>query len=281
MKQIYLIVLFFTIITACQSSDEITRKEESTFIAFDKNELQDTSHAYAWYRRLRSKNMLLNRIAPPKGYSRIAVNKGSFADWLRHLPLRKPKTKVYYYNDEEKHTQEIHRAVIDIDVSEGDLQKSEDAVIRLRAEYLFAQKRYDEISFITINEDTLLLTDIAEQPTYKEFRKYLNELAAQNSPYSFAESLAFTTLGALKIGDVFVQPADPGHAAIVVDLAENEDRQRVFLLAQAFTPAQDIHILKNFDNTQTFQTWYPTNFATMLYTPEWEFTINDLMKFVE
>jgi hypothetical protein len=277
MKTLYF--LLFLIIAACQNTELPDSKTEISFINFEQDEPQDTTHTYPWYRRLKPENMLVNRITPPKGYSRIKVKKGSFAHWLRHLPLKKPNSKVYYYNDQEKHTQEIHEGVIDIDVGNNDLQKSEDAVIRLRAEYLFAQKRFAEIEFITQNQDTLALNAISKEPTYKQFRRYLDALAALNSPLSFSESLNFINLNELAIGDVFVQPADPGHAAIIVDLAENEARQQVFLLAQAFTPAQDIHIIKNFDNAQIFQTWYPTNFGTTLYTPEWEFTINDLMRF--
>ncbi len=216
---------------SCKNTDTEKNWVNATPIAMEIEIKEDAPLSpYPWYNsnRLKTKDVLVNRIMPPDGFSRTAVEEGSFAYWLRHLPLLKANSKVYYYNDEEKYTQAIHEAVIDIDVSEGDLQRSEDAVIRLRAEYLYSQKRYDEIVFYSKNQDTLALTDVDKTPSYKTFRQYLNKLAAVSTPLSLTESLEFITVQELQIGDVFVQPADPGHAAIVVDMAENKSRRRVF-----------------------------------------------------
>ena len=50
----------------------------------------------------------------------------------------------------------------------------------------------------------------------------------------------------MQIGDVFIKGGFPGHAVVVLDMAENDRTgQRVFLLAQSYMPAQDIHIMKN------------------------------------
>ncbi len=233
---------------------------------------------YPWYNRLKSNNTLSKRIALPQDFDRIPVDEGSFGDWLRNLPLRKPNSKVYYYNDDEKFTQEIHAAVVDIDIGDKDLQKSEDAVIRLWAEYLYSQQNYESI-IIPTEEDTLIFTDYyTDQPNYAQFRKFLNLAFEKTTPYSFKKSLEVIKIKSLKIGDIFVQSSPPGHAVIIVDMAKNEAEQRIFLLAQAFTPAQDLHILKNFDNASTLGSWYPTNFGTTLYTPEWEFSSNDIRR---
>ena len=42
---------------------------------------------------------------------------------------------------------DFHEAVLDIDVGERDLQQCADAVIRLRAEYLYGRGLYDAIHF--------------------------------------------------------------------------------------------------------------------------------------
>ncbi len=81
------------------------------------------------------------------------------------------------------------------------------------------------------------------------------------------------------VGDVFVQGGLPGHAAIVVDMAIHVDSKRkVFLLAEGFTPAQDIKILKN-PNDDALSPWYPLDFGDTLNTPEWTFYRNHLMRF--
>jgi len=54
----------------------------------------------------------------------------------------------------------------------------------------------------------------------------------------------------MKISDVFIDGGFPGHAVIVVDMAVNRrTEKKVFLLAQSYMPAQDIHVLKNLTNS--------------------------------
>ena len=45
----------------------------------------------------------------------------------------------------------------------------------------------------------------------------------------------------MQIGDVLIQGGSPGHAVIVVDMAENPATgEKLYLLAQSYMPAQDI-----------------------------------------
>ncbi len=82
----------------------------------------------------------------------------------------------------------------------------------------------------------------------------------------------------IKIGDVFIKGGFPGHAVIVMDVAKHKNSgKKIFLLAQSYMPAQDIHILKNPNNT-ALNPWYSTDFEDKLYTPEWTFDKNQLKK---
>src|SRR5215216_2798811 len=78
-------------------------------------------------------------ISLPVGYERIKVQPGSFGEWLRKTPLKKDKS-VHLYNGQLKRNQSAQFAVVDIPVGDKDLQQCADAVMRLRAEYLFSQK---------------------------------------------------------------------------------------------------------------------------------------------
>jgi hypothetical protein len=100
---------------------------------------------------------LAARIAPPAGATRVVVAAGSFGDWLRHLPLLPRDSPVLLYDGTRKSRQDVHEAVIDIDVGNRDLQQCPDAVMRLRAEYLFAAARFDEIRFHPSGRHYLLL----------------------------------------------------------------------------------------------------------------------------
>src|SRR6218665_178470 len=66
------------------------------------------------------------RIAVPAGYKRVEVKTGSFGDWLRHLPLKPGRPEVHLYNGKLKADQNVHHAVVDIDVGATDLQQCAD-----------------------------------------------------------------------------------------------------------------------------------------------------------
>ncbi|MGM2875088.1 DUF4846 domain-containing protein, partial [Bacillus cereus group sp. BC55] len=57
-------------------------------------------------------------------------------------------------------------------------------------------------------------------------------------------------------------------------------KEVMFMIAQSYMPAQNIHVLKNF-NQQQNSPWYSTNFDVYLKTPEWTFTKDQLMRFSE
>jgi hypothetical protein len=64
-----------------------------------------------------------------------------------------------------------------------------------------------------------------------------------------------------------------------MDMAENVEGKRIFLLAQSYMPAQDIHILKNPRN-KILSPWYELNtYQDEIITPEWDFVQTDLRRF--
>ena len=54
---------------------------------------------------------------------------------------------MYLYNGRLKANQRAHHRVLAIDVGDQDLQQCADAIIRLRAEFLFSRKAYERIAF--------------------------------------------------------------------------------------------------------------------------------------
>lgn len=210
-------------------------------------------------------------IAPPKGYTRLPAPGGSFSQWLRQLSLKKDKI-VYLYNGERKRNQFAQFAVLDISTGNRDLQQCADAVMRLRAEYLFAEKRFDEIRF----------TDNAGKEYQwkggddrKRFDSYLNEVFGWCGSASLSKQLKTVSEGHEVVpGDVLIQGGFPGHAMLVMDVAVNAEGKRMLLLAQSYMPAQDIHIVVNpMDNKSS--PWYEWKPGKIL-TPEWKFHSSDL-----
>ncbi|MDQ1354711.1 MAG: hypothetical protein QG657_5020, partial [Acidobacteriota bacterium] len=91
------------------------------------------------------------RFIAPDGFKRIEVPADSFAGYLRTLPLKPQGAEVKLYNGAVKHGDGIYDAVVDMDIDPENLQQCADAVMRLRGEYLWGQKRYDEIHFNLTN----------------------------------------------------------------------------------------------------------------------------------
>ncbi|MDR2956480.1 MAG: DUF4846 domain-containing protein [Prevotella sp.] len=238
-------------------------------------------------------NTIQTRFNPPNGFQRKSVDENSFADYLRNLPLKPAGTKVRYFNGDIKHNI-VYDAVVDMDISNRDLQQCADAIMRLRGEYLYSIKAYDQISFtltngfqmdytkwmngnrVIVNGNKTVWHKTAElSNTYKDFRNYMEFVFIYAGTLSLSKSLHSKDIKGIAIGDVLILGGSPGHAVIVVDVAENENGEKVFLLAQSYMPAQETQILKN-NNDVKLSPWYSANIVGYLYTPEWTFDIKQL-----
>jgi hypothetical protein len=97
---------------------------------------------------------------------------------------------------------------------------------------------------------------------------------------SLSKELTAIPVNSIEPGHVFIYGGSPGHAVIVVDVAINEKTgERIFMLAQSYMPAQEIHILKNPANEDENNPWYSNLFEGSLQTPEWSFEKDQLKKF--
>jgi hypothetical protein len=216
----------------------------------------------------------INAIPLPRGYARIASEKNSFGEWLRAICLKKDN-HVYLYNGSLKKNQSAQFAVLDVAIGEKDLQQCADAVMRLRAEYLFDLKRYTEIVFKDNNGKPYAWNGGDDKT---RFADYLENVFACCGTASLEKQLKpVNELQKIQSGDVFIKGGFPGHAMIVVDVAVNKEGKKIFMLAQSYMPAQDIHIVKNPGN-EILSPWYETGEEAMIITPEWKFKQNQLYK---
>lgn len=251
---------------------------------------------YPWPKK-NAYEALESRVSTPSGFRRIPIARDSFGAWLRGLPVRQERSFVWLYNGLPKINQFVHHAVLDIDVGNKDLQQCADAVIRLRAEYLRSKGCDSAIAFHFTSGDLAAWKQwqVGQRPvvrgnkvswdntgkiddSYDNFRLYLNSVFRYAGTISLAKELASVKdPSKIEIGDVFIQGGSPGHAVLVVDVAANEAGESVFLLAQSYMPAQDIHILKN--PGSDISPWYRTRSSGELITPEWTFQYQDLKRF--
>lgn len=239
------------------------------------------------------------RIALPNSFKRVKTIKNSFGDYLKNFPLKPHGTKVHLHNGTPKYTQDYHLAVLDIDTGKRDLQQCADAVMRLRAEFLFEQQRHDDIQFHFTNgflaeygrwkagerisvegNKVSWYAGQSKDSSHKSFRKYMDMVFSFAGTLSLNKELKSKPLNDLEIGDVFIQGGSPGHAVIVVDAAQHESNgEKLFLIAQSYMPAQDIHIIQNNRKTK-YGPWYSiSEIQNGLTTPEWSFSPEALKSF--
>ena len=194
----------------------------------------------------------IKKIPPPAGFHRIACPSHSFASWLENIPLKKNDT-VFLYNGRPKSNQTAQYAVLDIPIGNKDLQQCADAVMRLRAMWLHEEGRDAEIHFEDNNGKSFRFTS---SNSALKFDSYLQTVFNSCGTLSLEKQLRPKQITKLEIGDVFIRGGSPGHAMIVVEKAINEKGQVVYMLAQSYMPAQDIHIVRNAARPE-FGPWYP------------------------
>ena len=241
---------------------------------------------------------IAQRFSPPAGYLRTPAPAGSFAAYLRNLPLKAPGAPVRYFDGAIKRPSGVHVAVVDLDIGSRDLQQCADAVIRLRAEYLWTTGAFDRISFHFTNgfradyprwragerirvegNQVNWYPGGAGSTTYATFRKYLDMVFAYAGTWSLQQELSATDWEELAPGDVLVEGGSPGHAVIVVDVAVHpESGEKLYLLGQSYMPAQDIHILQNPADPE-LSPWYAAAAPGPVRTPEWAFRRSHLRRF--
>ena len=96
---------------------------------------------------------------------------------------------------------------------------------------------------------------------------------------SLSQELVPMSADDIKIGDIFIVGGHPGHAMVIVDLAEDRLGNKAILVAQSYMPAQDIHIVTNLNNRQTTP-WYIINHKTQhISFPEFYFTMDQIKRF--
>lgn len=216
----------------------------------------------------------------------------SWQYYLKHLPVvDKP---IVDYRGKPISYQQKHVGIIPFDVGTSDLQQCADALMRLRAEYLFQQNKFDKIgfhfvsgNFYTWNDYCKGLRPVAKgsgvkfivsftsEHTHQSLRKYLDIVYSYASTISLSKELK--TASDFEIGTVVIHAGSPGHCFIIIDQATNESGEKVYKLAEGYSPAQSIYVLRNL-NEEGVSPWYPLK-KGVIETASYRFDDYKLKKF--
>lgn len=224
----------------------------------------------------------------PDGFSYIRGADTSFADWLLNLKIKKDKT-VYLYNGSKKTYQHAQYAILDIPIGDRDLLQCADVTMKLRGDHLYEMQDHEKIKYRSTSGEIFSFAEWKKGVRWKQSGNKLVKYLAQPDQsvkgysrfmelvynycgtYSLSKQLKqFEDASKIQPGDVFVEGGFPGHAVIVLAVAKNKDQKVIFLLAQGYMPAQDIHILINPHNP-SLNPWYSADKIDPLITPEWTF----------
>ena len=235
---------------------------------------------------------LHTRIKTPENYFRTNTPLG---DFYGNLPIKKDKSPVLLYDGSLKNNQNAHCAIINWQIGNKDLLQCADAAMRLYAEYHYANKDYSKIHFNFTNGFNCQYSRWAEgfRPnskyngwvkkynidySYNTFQQYLEMVYTFAGSASLSKELVGVPLQNIKVGDLLIRGGFPGHVCTILDVAQNEKGEKIFLLAQSYMPAQNIQILKN--NNSEISPWYSLKeIKDAIYTPEYTFSVNEIKRF--
>jgi hypothetical protein len=232
---------------------------------------------------------LEQRFPAPAGFSRVPVEGGSFAQWLRGLPVRTDRQLVLSHSGLPLPAPAA--AVVVLDLGEGDLQQCADTILRLHAEYLWAQGRAEQAGYHFTSGDLSTWVGWVAGERYRVAGSRVERLPGPNrredhGSYRSWLQFVFQYAGTLSLpldsqpvprdeslaaGDFFVQGGSPGHAVMVMDVAESGDGRRVGLIGQGYTPAQELHVLHDDGPEVVDRVWFalPDDGDGALSTPTW------------
>ncbi|MGB4589369.1 MAG: DUF4846 domain-containing protein [Clostridiaceae bacterium] len=296
-KNIVIYVIIAFTLTSCKQREKIQDllpgETPETIPISESAPIEEPNEAL---KLIESGTRLFERFPAPKDSQRTDLEAGSFGEYLRSLSLKTFGEQVTYFNGGKK-PDRAYISVVDQDITKRNLQQCADAIMRLKGEYHYARGEYDKISFHFVNgflcdfktwskgntvtidgNKTYWTSKASNDSSYESFRKYMDLVHAYASTLSLEDELQKVNTMEMKVGDVFIKGGSPGHAIIVVDMAEDlASGKKYFMLAQSYMPAQETQILRNL-NDPSISPWYELKEGTLI-TPEWEFDEGSLKRF--
>ncbi|HJW17383.1 MAG TPA: DUF4846 domain-containing protein [Flavisolibacter sp.] len=192
--------------------------------------------------------------------SLVSFNSNSWEYFLQHLPIT--EGVVVDYKGNPIANQDKQSGIIPYDVGSRDLQQCADALMRLRAEYLFGQERNSAIGFHFTDGQYYSFADYCngKRPVAKgntvQFIQSIPVPVSHNALRSYLD-IVYTWAGTISlyhylkpandfgVGVIIITPGSPGHCCIIIDEKLSSKGERLFKLVEGYTPAQTMYVVSN------------------------------------
>jgi len=205
----------------------------------------------------------------PKNYKRIIQS--DYHDWIISREIN-TKDKVKYFDGKTiDGLGTDYKAKFVYNIGKRNLHQCADAVMYNNARYFFDTKQYKKISY-TFSYNAKVYSYVKEFNVFNEktFKKYITMVWGYCGTWSLQEyDTVKIDIKEMQVGDMFLIGGFPGHTMSVVDMIENSEGNKKFMLAQSFMPAQEQHILLNINDV-----WFDS-----VNEIPWNFTAKDLRRF--
>jgi Domain of unknown function (4846) len=237
------------------------------------------------------------RVNIPNGYKRVTYAIGSFEEYLRSYKLKPFGSKIINYDNSEYFWQGGHIGVLEISVPKNGLQQCADALIRIRSEYLWDKNRKNEIGFNFTSGHYCSWINYANgyRPKIRgnnvsfhksavvnhskaNFYKYLDLIFMYSGTLSLYNELDAIKAKQLKIGDMLIKGGSPGHIVMICDEVINDNGEKLYLLFQGNTPAQNVHLVKNLED-RTNSPWYSLKDNAIIPVSNYTFSSSKFVRF--
>ena len=214
---------------------------------------------------------------PPNDYKRIEIEKNSFAEYLRNLPLKEKGSDVINYRgDVFKSGSDTSVAfIVNMDIMGRRLEQCMDILVRLYAEYLWSVKQIDSLILPLPGGYWLQWRDWQSglRPFFKGikmkmqksiqhgnpeqiYQSYLNTIYNESHTQQFFHAYQSVPRENVQIGDIIIKKGTKGHAVMIVDLAKNKEGELAALIGNGDTPACQLFLL----NYKVNRPWIPLKF---------------------
>ncbi len=224
---------------------------------------------YPWLSAAQRSNYepLADRIAPPQGYARAVVPHGSFADWLRHLPVLPDGSPVKSAGGRERMASDAPglAAVVALEPNTESL-KAAGMMVRLRAEYAWSSQRLQRLAFhfdsgqrmswrawmsgmrvLRGPEGLRFQTTGVAGGGRENFCAWVETQLHFTSVESLFDDTRGVRDGTIAPGDLFVANGRDGYALMVLDIATRDDGDVAVLLGTGGAPACSMYVPRSVD----------------------------------